>query len=141
MLGGVGAYDAVRGNDLLAALYPRRPMPVHAHDQIGDGNYRIVPEETRRSAGVRGLPVACDFHMPQVAVDARNNAQRQLARFEHRPLLDMHFNIGRQRLRHDQLCSLCNRIDIGAHICQARAQCAAVAMARARQIVLGKPPE
>ena len=65
---------------------------------------------------MRGLAPARDVHMAQVAVNARHDTHRQPARFEHGPLLDMHFDERRDRAWGEQLFAAGDRRHVGSDV-------------------------
>ena len=69
----------------------RAPMAVEMGDEFGRREHRIMPQPARHRAGMAGLADAFDDAVADVAADARDDADRQIARHQHRALLDVQF--------------------------------------------------
>ena len=63
-------------------------------DQFGGGEHRVVAQPARHGAGMAGLADAFDGAMAQIAANAGDHRHRQVARHQHRALLDMQFEPG-----------------------------------------------
>jgi hypothetical protein len=69
---------------------------------------------------MRGLALADDAPVPEIAEDSRDDAERHAARFEHRPLLDVNLEECGDLAWVEQRVAPSNRGNVGADICQMR---------------------
>ena len=102
-------------------------MLVEMGDQLGTGEHRVVPQPARHGAGMAGLADTFDHAMADIAADAGDDADRQIAR---RPAPGPARCAVRARRRNvfgsSQRLARRDRVDIGADVAHALAQRAAV---------------
>ena len=110
----VGSHHA-RGHDhIAAALQQRAPMPVEMGDQFGHREHGVAAQPARHGAGMSGFADAPDDAVPDVAADARDDPDRQLARDQHRALLDVQFQPRGQPLGVEQRFTARDTIHVDA---------------------------
>src|SRR5581483_10868174 len=82
-------------------------------DQLGCGEHRVPAQPARHRARVAGFAEALHDAVPHIAADAGDDADRQLARGEHRPLLDMQLDPGGQPRAVNERLAARDALDIG----------------------------
>ena len=88
-----------------------------------------------------GLADAFDLAMAHVAAHARDDPDRQVARDQHRPLLDVQLDPGRQTFRVEQRFASCDAVDVGAHRAHAIGEAFVAVRAARGEIGLGQAAE
>src|SRR5579859_4899926 len=103
-------------------------MPIEVGHQFGHRKHRIMPQPARHSTGVSGFTNTLDGPMPHITSDAGDDADRKVARHQHRTLLDMKLDPGRDAFGVEQWLDFSDASDIGADIAHAIAERTAVAI-------------
>ena len=91
-------------HDLALGLARERLAEQH---RLGGAGERVAPQQHRHRAGVAGFAEQFDVEIG-LSDDRGHDAERLIARLQHRPLLDVHLDIGG-----DVLAPVCGRRDIG----------------------------
>src|SRR5262249_55076618 len=89
VLAGVCGDNACRDDQVASSLQKRAPMAVKVRDELRSGEHRVMPEPARNGARMARRADTFDNPVADIASDSRNDAHRQLPRYQHRPLLDM----------------------------------------------------
>ena len=89
---GIGV-DVADGADQAVRVGPAKLLD--RDDAFGGARQRIAPQRHRHRAGMTGHAGEAD-RQPRGAGDRRDHADRQIVALQHRPLLDVQFDIGEQ---------------------------------------------
>ena len=96
------------GYDKIAPAFQQcSPVPVEMGDQLGGGEHGIAAQPARHGAGMPGFADTFDHAMANIAANAGHDPDRQVARHQHRALLDVQFQPGRDAARRRAVARPC----------------------------------